>query len=144
MDWNKFLVDFASVCDDETFALYDQEFGALQDTRETVISKLRTLQLETAISSTENSSSASSSSEVQVTDECYKESWELLYKNKREIVYSTIQQLVKQPRVQEGSPSGLRKLLDTTTECVRVLKVIGAPVEHWDTILVSSELPTFS
>ena len=76
---------------------------------------------------------------IPITDSNYTEAWEVLnqrYQNKRELVNSTLKRLFKQQPIANESPSALRRLLDNTNECVRSLKVLGEPVEHWDTILV--------
>ncbi|KAJ8871600.1 hypothetical protein PR048_027927 [Dryococelus australis] len=57
------------------------------------------------------------------------------YENKRELVDSTLKQLFSQPAVQYENVM-LRKLLDNVVECTRLLKVLGQPAEHWDSILM--------
>lgn len=75
---------------------------------------------------------------VSITNDNYEQAWELLnnrYQNRREIVTSTLKRLVNNPPMRSDSPLELRKLVDTTMECIRSLKVMKVPVEHWDVII---------
>lgn len=58
------------------------------------------------------------------------------YDNTREITNSLIKRIMLQSTMKVESSSGLQQLLDTTSECIRSLKVLGRPVEHWDDLLV--------
>lgn len=75
---------------------------------------------------------------VSITNDNYEQAWELLnnrYQNRREIVTATLKRLVNHPAMRSESPTELRKLVDTTMECIRSLKVMKVPVEHWDIII---------
>ena len=75
---------------------------------------------------------------VSITNDNYEQAWDLLnnrYQNRREIVTSTLKRLVNNPPMRSDSPLELRKLVDTTMECIRSLKVMKVPVEHWDVII---------
>lgn len=75
---------------------------------------------------------------VSITNDNYEQAWELLnnrYQNRREIVTATLKRLVNHPAMRSESPAELRKLVDTTMECIRSLKVMKVPVEHWDIII---------
>jgi Protein of unknown function (DUF1759). len=75
---------------------------------------------------------------VSITNDNYEQAWDLLndrYQNRREIVTSTLKRLVNHPPMRSDSPLELRKLVDNTMECIRSLKVMKVPVEHWDVII---------
>ena len=75
---------------------------------------------------------------VSITNDNYEQAWDLLngrYQNRREIVTSTLKRLVNHPPMRSDSPLELRKLVDNTMECIRSLKVMKVPVEHWDIII---------
>ncbi|KAJ8879676.1 hypothetical protein PR048_020284 [Dryococelus australis] len=76
---------------------------------------------------------------VPITSVNYTEACGILttqYQNKRELVDTTLKRLFSRPVVQQESVVMLRRLLDSVVECTRLLKVLGQPVEHWDSILV--------
>jgi len=76
---------------------------------------------------------------MRVTEENYEEAWRIItarYENKREIVYSHMKKLFAQSFIQQESATKIKALVDTTNECVRSLKVLGVPVNEWDTVLV--------
>ncbi|XP_067142348.1 uncharacterized protein [Centruroides vittatus] len=76
---------------------------------------------------------------IPITDGNYQEAWDTLlkrYNHNREIIDSYIQKLFKQPNIAHESATALRHLLDTTNECIRALKVLKQPVQHWDSILL--------
>lgn len=75
---------------------------------------------------------------VSITNDNYEQAWDLLnnrFQNRREIVTSTLKRLVNHPAMYSDSPIELRKLVDNTMECIRSLKVMKVPVEHWDVII---------
>jgi len=76
---------------------------------------------------------------MKVTEDNYAEAWRTItarYENKREIVQSHLKKLFQQPIIHQESATKLKQLVDTTNECVRALKVLGVPVQEWDTVLV--------
>jgi len=75
----------------------------------------------------------------QVTDSNYEEAWKVLnkrYQNTREIVHSHLHRLFTQSSLTNESSRKLRELIDTTSECIRSLEMLGQPVQTWDSILV--------
>lgn len=67
------------------------------------------------------------------------EAWDILakrYHSTREIVDAQIKRLFSLPKVHQESAATLRKLIDSTTECIRGLKVLKEPVQHWNSILI--------
>jgi hypothetical protein len=74
-----------------------------------------------------------------VTDQNYTEAWGILtdrYDNKREIVNSIIKRLHNQHVLKSESAYALQKLIDTTNECLRSLKVLGRATDQWDDLIV--------
>jgi hypothetical protein len=72
-------------------------------------------------------------SSLQITDDNYAEAWEILtkrYENKREIVRAHLKRFFNQPNVTTETSESIRKVLDTTNEVMRSLKVMKLPVEH--------------
>lgn len=66
--------------------------------------------------------------------------WNLLvdlYDNKRLIMSAHVEALLQAPSASVASPKSLRQLLSVLSENVAVLDALGAPVEHWDMILLS-------
>jgi hypothetical protein len=75
----------------------------------------------------------------QITNANYAEAWDLLknrYSNERKIVNSILKRLFSQAVMKQESSSSLRKLADTTNECVRALAVLKRPVDAWDDLLI--------
>ena len=74
-----------------------------------------------------------------ITDPHYYEAWALLtnrYDNVREITFALIRKMFHVPALKHESATGLQKLLDVTTECLRSLAVIGRSTEYWDDLIV--------
>lgn len=74
-----------------------------------------------------------------VTDQSYREAWEILtnrFDNQREIVQAVLKRLHNQPFIKSESASALQKMLDVTNECLRSLKVLGRSVDEWDDLIV--------
>ena len=72
---------------------------------------------------------------IPMADANYAEAWQMLvnrYKNNREIALAHLKRLHEQPAVPACSSAPLRKLVDTTNECMRCLRVLGVPVDGWD------------
>ena len=78
-------------------------------------------------------------SNLQITDSNYSEAMKLLqqrYDNKREIINSHIKRLYTLPVLREENAANLRKVIDCVRESVQALKVLGQPVDNWDSILI--------
>lgn len=74
-----------------------------------------------------------------ITEANYTPAWNMLiarYKNNRLIINSHLKTLVSQPKLLKESATGLRLLLDTTTECIQALSNLEVPTEHWNAIIV--------
>lgn len=78
-------------------------------------------------------------SEYKINDANFDLAWEALkdrFDNKRLIVLSHLKLLFDQPNITTESPTALRLLLRTTQKCLRSLKSLGGPTEHWDWLLI--------
>ncbi|GFX15121.1 uncharacterized protein TNCV_2480351 [Trichonephila clavipes] len=76
---------------------------------------------------------------IQITNDNYKRAWNALtkcYENEAEIIHATLNKLVSQPILKQESASGLRKLIDTTQQCIDTLQTLKQPVEYWDILIV--------
>ena len=76
---------------------------------------------------------------IQISDENYEIAWKILsqrFENESEIINSALNKLISQPVLKHESASGLRKLIDTTQQCIDTLKILKQPVQHWDTIII--------
>ena len=72
---------------------------------------------------------------VPSTDTEYDDCWKALVKrfeNKRELARTHLDRLLNQATALNGTSTSLRSLVDTTRECIRTLKSLGLPTEHWD------------
>lgn len=87
-------------------------------------------------------------SSLSTSEQNYDTAWRLLiqrFENKRFIISMHVKALFEIPRVERESSFALRQLLDHTNKHLRALKVLGEPVEHWNSIvihLVTSKLDT--
>ena len=78
-------------------------------------------------------------SSVTITDSNYPIAMQLLqerYENKRCIVQAHLKAIWTQPCLKNESASGLRKILETTTEHLRALTELGEPTAAWDSVLI--------
>ncbi|GFY54291.1 uncharacterized protein TNIN_57631 [Trichonephila inaurata madagascariensis] len=76
---------------------------------------------------------------IQITNDNYKRAWNALtkqYENEAEIINAALNKLVLQPILKQESTSGLRKLIDTTQQCIDTLQTLKQSVEYWDTLIV--------
>ncbi|GFX71496.1 uncharacterized protein TNCV_2694841 [Trichonephila clavipes] len=76
---------------------------------------------------------------IQITNDNYKKAWNALterYENEAEIINAALNKLVSQPILKQESASGLRKLIDTTQQCIDTLQTLRQPVEYWDTLII--------
>lgn len=76
---------------------------------------------------------------IEVSTENYEVAWALLkdrFTNKKLLIKKHIQSLFDLPTVEKESSSCLRKLVDSTTTNLRILKKLGQPIEHWDALII--------
>ncbi|GFR27621.1 uncharacterized protein TNCT_286481 [Trichonephila clavata] len=76
---------------------------------------------------------------IQITNYNYQKAWNALterYENEAEIINAALNKLVSQPVLKQESASGLRKIIDTTQQCIGTLQILKQPVEHWDTLII--------
>lgn len=75
---------------------------------------------------------------IQVTAANYAPAWASLnerYDNKRSLINVQLKNLLSQSNVSE-SANGIKKLLDTTNECLQQLMNLGIDLSSWDCILI--------
>lgn len=78
-------------------------------------------------------------SQYQTIDANFVPAWTSLeerFENSRMIISSYLKVLFDQPIMQTESATSLRLLLRTTQKTLRSLKILGAPTEHWDWMLI--------
>jgi hypothetical protein len=78
-------------------------------------------------------------SSFQATDANYKLAWDAVvkrYHREREIVYAHLRKFDVFKTMSSETSSGLTALADTIEECIRSLKLLKVPVQHWDTIII--------
>lgn len=76
---------------------------------------------------------------LSVTADNYESCWEIIehrYDNKRLLFSSYINTLLNQPTIQQFNSQNIKKLHDTTIECVNALHNIGLDLRTWDPIIV--------
>ncbi|XP_055387374.1 uncharacterized protein LOC129615957 [Condylostylus longicornis] len=84
----------------------------------------------------------------QVTEDNYAAAFNMLkerYDNKRVLVNTQLKLLLNQSFVNQETATAVKKLLDTTNECLQALKNLQIDVEGWDPIivyLIVQKLPT--
>ncbi|KAL0821094.1 hypothetical protein ABMA28_005724 [Loxostege sticticalis] len=69
----------------------------------------------------------------------YAVAWELLlnrYNNNRLLVHNHVKSLFSIAKISKESPHTLRRLIDTILKNLRALKILGEPVDHWDTLVI--------
>lgn len=74
-----------------------------------------------------------------ITAANYTQCWDLLekrYNNKRYLANCVLKRLFGQKRLNFESASGLKELLDTTTDCLGTLKNLKVNVNTWDIIII--------
>lgn len=82
----------------------------------------------------------------QITEANYAKAWQSLidrYDNKRVLVTTQLRTLFSQSKASETA-DGIRKVVDTTTQCITALENLGVNTKHWDVIvvfLISQRLP---
>ncbi|GFU64199.1 uncharacterized protein TNCV_3745671 [Trichonephila clavipes] len=76
---------------------------------------------------------------IEITNDNYKKAWNALterYENEAEITHAALNKVVSQTVLKQESASGLRKLIDTTQQCIDTLQTLRQPVEYWDTLII--------
>ncbi len=76
---------------------------------------------------------------LTILDQHYKEAMKMLkerYDNTREIKTALITKLLTQKAITNESAIELQKFVDSTSEVLRALQVMGEPVDQWDSLLV--------
>lgn len=74
-----------------------------------------------------------------MTAENYAPSWNALkarYANKKILVDTQLKLPFNQPSIQSDSPEAVRKMIDTTKECINALRVLNIDIATWDPILL--------
>jgi hypothetical protein len=74
-----------------------------------------------------------------VTDANYDQCWKQLverYSNKKYISSCIIKRLLSQRNITTESATGLKELIDTSSDCLAALKSLGIDVDAWDLIVV--------
>lgn len=77
----------------------------------------------------------------------YPIAWELLknkFENTRLIINKYVNSLFNYSNMEKDSAISIRQFLDHTNNGIRVLKTLGQPKEHWDTLLVHLSLNKLS
>lgn len=78
-------------------------------------------------------------SEYETIDANFTPAWDALegrFENARMIICSHLSVLFNQPNITTESAASLRLLLRTTQKCLRSLKLLGGPTDHWDWLLI--------
>ncbi|GFX22885.1 uncharacterized protein TNCV_2606271 [Trichonephila clavipes] len=76
---------------------------------------------------------------MPISNDSYEEAWQKLldrYGNKKQIVQSLIKTFLDQKSISEANCFNLRKLLDTSDECLRVLNALGEQASSKDCWLI--------
>lgn len=74
-----------------------------------------------------------------ISDVNYLQCWSQLekrYNNKRYHANNILKRLFNQPSISSECSSGLKELLDTTTDCLNALQNLGIDVTTWDLIII--------
>lgn len=76
----------------------------------------------------------------QTTNENYLEAWDHIQKKFGDIYHikqGILNEIFKLEVLERESYRGLRHILDTTSSCLRQLKVMNVPVNYWDDIVIN-------
>lgn len=76
---------------------------------------------------------------ISISDANYAHVWDLLktrYENKRIIIKTHVLELLNLPNTNKNDPVSLRKLLDTATTNLKILKNLGLPTEEWAVLVI--------
>jgi len=83
-------------------------------------------------------------SNLPVSEDSFAFAWDLLvsrYENKRLLISAQVDRLFRTKTISQQSAKELNTLLNTTTEALNALESLGAPVKHWDHLLVHLIVP---
>lgn len=75
---------------------------------------------------------------ITITESNYESAWQFLqerYNNKRILIKTQLKILLSQPIVNVDNAYNIRRLLDTTNECIQALKNLNVDTKGWDIIL---------
>lgn len=78
-------------------------------------------------------------SHLEATDANYAAAWEILqdrYENLRVLVFTQIKRLVSQPSTSSDSAFSIKKLHDTTKECLLSLQSLKIDTKTWDPLVI--------
>ncbi|GFU92178.1 uncharacterized protein TNCV_2530371 [Trichonephila clavipes] len=136
-----------STCADEDFNVYEMEMHDLFSKLDTlkIILKEEMKKLDNHNTNAwqnivnTNGEAATLLQSIQITNDSYKKAWNALterYENETEIINAALNKLISQPILKQESASGLRKLIDTTQQCIDNLQTLRQPVEYWDTLII--------
>ncbi|XP_029679591.1 uncharacterized protein LOC115245422 [Formica exsecta] len=78
-------------------------------------------------------------SNLPMSEDSFASAWDLLisrFENKRLLISVQVDRLFRTKTISQRSAKDLNTLLNTTTEALNALKSLGAPVQHWDHLLV--------
>ncbi|XP_070171154.1 uncharacterized protein [Polyergus mexicanus] len=78
-------------------------------------------------------------SNLPVSEDSFASAWDLLvsrFENKRLLISAQVDRLFRTKTISQRSAKELNTLLKTTTEALNALESLGAPVQHWDHLLV--------
>ncbi|KAF9407568.1 hypothetical protein HW555_012450, partial [Spodoptera exigua] len=76
---------------------------------------------------------------LNVSSENYDTAWEILvhrYNNEQALFTHQIEIFLNQPNIQKQSSSEIKRLYDTTTECIHAIHNLGVNTNAWDPLLV--------
>lgn len=76
---------------------------------------------------------------LPTTDNNYSIAWDLLkkrYHNLRSIVNAHLHKLFDQPALTQENSKDIKRLLDTTNECLNAIKALDVPTQDWDPLIV--------
>ncbi|XP_070155817.1 uncharacterized protein [Polyergus mexicanus] len=78
-------------------------------------------------------------SNLPVSEDSFASAWDLLvsrFENKRLLISAQVDRLFRTKTISQRSAKELNTLLNITTEALNALESLGAPVQHWDYLLV--------
>lgn len=110
-------------------------FNTLVHTNESLNNVQKIHYLKTALTG----EAASILKHIQVTDSNYEEAWNILkrrYGNKRITVNAIMNRLFSQKKMATNNSTLIKKLLDTTFECLHFLKNMKVKTENWDILII--------
>lgn len=76
---------------------------------------------------------------IEITEENYEVAYDLLkkrYENKRLLINAQLKNLLSQQNLVTESAIGIKRILDTTSECMKSIANLGINIESWDPIVI--------